>query len=283
MRLRIRQMTAADLDFAVQCTVAEGWMSETREVFEGFLEHAPEGCFLGEVRSRPVGMCIATPYKEHGFFGELIVIEEMRGRGFGLLLTANALDYLVSGGARHIYLDGDHGAIGLYERLRFRKVCRSLRFRGAPEGTAHPAVRAATAGDFVSIADLDRAAFGEDRSFFLRRTLEHHPGLCFVYEESGKVEGFIFGRPGHHVITVGPWLATDAVSDPLALLHHFAAENAGHTLRVGLLESNRKSADLLRGHNSFEETGFSWRMVQGESDRLGAHPWLYSVGSPAKG
>ncbi len=283
MKLRIRPMTAADIDFALQCTIAEGWISETRDLFEGFLEYAPEGCFLGEVDNRPIGMCVATPYGEYGFFGELIVIKEMRGRGFGLLLTANALDYLANSGAKQIYLDGDHGAIGLYERLRFRKICRSLRFRGAPPGVRHPSIRPATAGDLPLLEELDRAAFGEDRSFFLRRTWDKHRRLCFVYETNGRVEGFIFGRRGDTALTVGPWLATEAIPDPLALVHHMAAENEGSTLRIGVMESHESCAALLRSHRSFEETESSWRMVQGPSERLGNHKHLFSIGSPAKG
>jgi len=283
VKLRIRNMTAADLDFAVGCTVTEGWTSETRSVFERFLQYDAPGCFIGEVNSRPVGMCVAIPYETSGFFGELIVLEEMRGRSFGLLLTAHALDYLAMRGAANIYLDGDLGAIGLYEKLRFRKICRSLRFRGTPSGARHPRIRPARASDMESIARLDRAAFGDDRSFFLRRSLDLYPDLCFLFEERDRIEGFILGKPGHDLISVGPWLATKAIADPRVLLDHFAAENPGSELKMGLLVSNERCAALLRSDSSFRETEHSWRMVQGPSDHLGNHASLFAIGSPSTG
>ena len=36
--MTIRQMTAADVDYAAAVVAMEGWLGETRNVFEGFLE-----------------------------------------------------------------------------------------------------------------------------------------------------------------------------------------------------------------------------------------------------
>ena len=55
--MHIRTFQPSDLDFAASCTQAEGWSSETREEFAGFLAHDPGGCFLAErdgPRSRTV-------------------------------------------------------------------------------------------------------------------------------------------------------------------------------------------------------------------------------------
>ena len=49
----IRLMHAYDLDFAASCTAAEGWASETRAEFEGFL-----AC------SRPTVLKLLTPLRE---------------------------------------------------------------------------------------------------------------------------------------------------------------------------------------------------------------------------
>jgi len=87
----IRQMVSSDLDFALRCANAEGWLSETREVFETFLAYDRNGCFVAEHDSQRIGICVATRYKKNGFIGELIVIHAMRNRGFGKRLMQHAM------------------------------------------------------------------------------------------------------------------------------------------------------------------------------------------------
>ena len=165
----IRTMRTSDLDFAVTLTAAEGWSSETRAEFEGFLAYDPAGCFIAEVAGRQVGMCVATRYIGFGFLGELIVVEDMRGQGLGRRLLESAVSYLHAHGAGTIFLDGVLAALPLYERAGFRRVCRSLRFIGSLRGQPHPGVRQMRADDMPAVAALDQAAFGADRRFFLER------------------------------------------------------------------------------------------------------------------
>lgn len=154
----IQPMCSFDLDFAAGCTAAEGWASETRQEFEGFLAHDPDGCFVAEVNGNPIGICVATSYGEAGFLGELIVVPEMRGRGVGHRLIGHAVEYLRSRGAQNIFLDGDPPVVPLYERVGFRKVCRSLRFGGRIQRQSHPHVRAMRADDLDTIGAMDRDA-----------------------------------------------------------------------------------------------------------------------------
>jgi hypothetical protein len=52
----IRTMRSDDLDFAAQCTAGEGWSTETRREFEGFLAYDAQG--WGRVSSiRPSSIC----------------------------------------------------------------------------------------------------------------------------------------------------------------------------------------------------------------------------------
>jgi hypothetical protein len=44
----VRRMLESDLNFAGECTANEGWSSEIRTEFEGFLAFDPKGCFVAE-------------------------------------------------------------------------------------------------------------------------------------------------------------------------------------------------------------------------------------------
>src|SRR5512136_2214277 len=128
--MNVRQMLLSDLDFAASCTAAEGWRSETRPVFEGYLTYDPAGCLVAEMSGERVGICVATGYGPCGFIGELIVSQEWRGRGIGRQLLESAVENLRSRGAASIFLDGVPAAVPLYERAGFRRVCRSMRLTG---------------------------------------------------------------------------------------------------------------------------------------------------------
>jgi ribosomal protein S18 acetylase RimI-like enzyme len=282
-RITVRAMQAADLDFAAQCTAAEGWASETPAEFEGFWQHDPGGCLIAEAHGAPIGIAIATSYGAAGFIGEVIVSAAWRGRGVGRRLVDQAVDYLRGGGARSSYLDGVVKAVSLYERAGFRKVCLSRRFYGRLEGQSSPDVRPMRAADMETVATTDRLAFGVDRRFFLERRLALYPDLCKVMEQGGAITGYILGRRGYEVIGVGPWWVREDVPRPAELLHALAAEVGDSLIGVGVLETNTRAVGLLRSLGLDENPAPPWRMVWGDDVGLGAAPELYANGSSAKG
>ena len=265
-----RKMRASDIEYAAACTALEGWASETREVFEGFLAHDPAGCLIAEVDGARIGICVATPYGESGFVGELIVKQEMRGRGIGRQLLEHAIAYLRGQGALNVFLDGVGKAVPLYERVGFRKLCRSLRFTGKMPGHSHPQVRRMRPEDFQAVREIDREAFGADRGFFLQRRLASYPELCKVLDRDGEVAGFIMGRRAADLVCVGPWVVRRGVEQPQQLLESLAAEVEGRVLWVGVLEENVVAAALLRSFGLAERAEPPWRMRLGSSGHLGA-------------
>jgi ribosomal protein S18 acetylase RimI-like enzyme len=279
----VRTMQAADLDFAAWCTANEGWASETRAEFEGFWAHDPEGCLIAEAEGQPIGIGIATSYGGRGFIGELIVTAAWRGRGVGRAMMDRAVTYLRDGGAHSIFLDGVVKAVSLYERAGFRKICRSLRFYGHLEGRLSPAVRPMRAEDIGTVSAADRQAFGADRRFFLERRLRLYPELCRVLESDGEIAGFIMGRRATGIVSAGPWWVRPDAPRPADLLAALAVEAGDAVIGLGVLETNTPAVTLIRSLGLDEHPTPPWRMVLGESARLGASPELYANGSAAKG
>jgi len=281
--MNIRPMKPSDLDVAAECTAREGWASETRQEFEGFLAYDPGGCFVAEVDGRRVGLCIATPYAEFGFVGELIVIEAMRGLGIGRRLLEHAVQYLHDCGAQTVYLDGVLAAVSLYERVGFRRVCRSLRFYGHLRAETHSQVRAMRAEDLDAVAALDRQTFGADRRFFLKRRLSLYPELCWILERDGEIAGFIMGRRGQGQVSVGPWVARPGVERPGDLFECLALEIGDEDLSLGVLETNAQAVAALRTFGLTEHPESPWRMALGPPGPYGSPAECFAIGSPAKG
>ncbi len=281
--LEIRGLTRDDLAFAAESAALEGWAGETREAFEAFHLHAPAGCLLAEWDGRPAGICVATPYGDSGFVGELIVRREARGRRIGPRLLEAAVEFLRDSGAGSIYLDAVERAVPFYESAGFRAVCRSLRFQGVVAARPSPPVRPMRPDDLPAVLRLDRAAFGADRRFFLERRLALFPHLARVREDGGVVSGFVLGSPGRGVVSAGPFVAGSEAPYPLDLLTDMMTGAAGLPLRLGVLESNARAAAAFRLVPGLTERPASRRMVLGPFSKLGDSPLCWAVGSPAKG
>lgn len=281
--LRVRAMTAADIDFAIARIREAGWASQSREVFAAFLDHDPRGCFVAETGNERVGICVAARYRGSAFIGELVVKRDLRILGAGRLLLARALAYLEGQGIRDIFLDGDLNAVPYYEAVGFKKIGRSLRFRGRLQGKTHSDVRPLRPTDMDVICARDLEFFGDDRSFFLRRFAALYPELGFVRENRDGICAYIMAKPGQELLAVGPWADWHPGENSAHLLEHLAAASGAEVFRIGVMESNEKAAALLRSRAGLAETPYCWFMGRGESRRLGNHPALYAIGSGAKG
>ena len=279
----IRVMRQEDLAFAAECTAAEGWLSENLTTLEGFYLRDPTGCLLAEREGQPVGMCVATFYGKSGFIGELIVRPEARGYGIGAALVNHGVRWLKKRGSETVYLDGVLKAVDLYERNGFRKICRSWRFSNQLTGEQSSQVRRMTERDLPEVFALDRASFGAERSFFLRRRLELFPELCQVMVAGGRLIGYIQGRRSEGWASAGPWVATEEATEPELLLKAFANEVGDVSISTGILDVNHRAVELVRSLGFVENPDSPWRMALGRSGDLGASPRCYAVGSAAKG
>ena len=276
-------MLRSDLGFAADLAVAQGWLSETRDEFEGFLAREPTGCFVAEWDGGPVGVCVTSSYGESGVVGNFIVATEVRGRGIGTQILEHAIAYLRGRGVRNVLLDAAPAAIPLYERVGFRKVCPLLRFVGPLAGQSRPGVRPMVAADLEAVVELDREAFGGDRSFFLERRRSALPELCQVLERGGTIAGYVMGRRAGAGVAVGPWVVRADHEHPEDLLVALPGEGGQLDVSVRVLATNARAVATVRTLGLVERPEQPWRMVFGPAAHLGCGPACYSPGPAAKG
>ncbi len=274
-------MSKEDIDFALDLTSTEGWLS-TRQDFEDLLEFDPEAHFIAEINNESIGMVGTVPYNGFGYVGNLIVLERHRGKKLGATLMGFALNYLENRGVMTQLLDGVPDAISLYERQGFRKVCRSLRLEGFVRPRESEYVRHMTKADLVVIDKVDTRLFGASRSTFLRSLLSHFPRLCKVLEVDGEVQGYIMGSERQDSIRIGPWVMTHHSNRVEDLLRAFATGTDNQVLKIGVLETSDLAVRLLEKHD-FVETSHSWRMIRGIDGDWTTSDHLYAICSPARG
>ncbi len=278
--MKIRPMITDDIDFALDLTTTEGW-SDIRSDFSSLISYKPAAAFVLEEQDRSIGMISAVSYGRFGFIGSLIVSQSMRGRGAGEYLLKFAIGHLKGNGASSMMLDAVPEAMALYSKNGFHPVCKSLRLSGLIHGQPSKDTRQITDDDLPTVFEMDRVAFGGDRSHFLQNRFMQNPELCVCLEKHGKITTFAMGsqRMGH--VRVAPWIVRQEDELTGDLLRRITSNSVEKNLALGVLESNTKSLSLFRD-TGLSEYSYSVRMVLGDSSMCKGER-QYAIGSPAKG
>ncbi|APG88825.1 acetyltransferase (plasmid) [Sinorhizobium americanum CCGM7] len=177
---------------------------------------------------RIVGTVLVTSYKEDCATINMVIVDEaMRGRGLGRRLMDAALRIA---GNRPLRLVATAEGLPLYEKVGFRETGRVLQQQGVVGEMATPAgVEPANASDVAAIADLDRRAFGADRSDLIASI--EAVGEFAVIRRDGRVCGFSALRAFGRGEVIGPVVAAN-LNDAKALIAHFIARRPGQFLRI---------------------------------------------------
>lgn len=281
--LTLRSMNVNDLDFASSLTLGEKWHSETLEEFEGFFTHDPAACLIAEQGDRQIGIGVATAYQDVGFLGQIVVARAWRGQGVGDQIVSALLSYLRNAGVRSVYLDATKAGAPLYERHGFCKDQPSLRYSGTVRGVLHAHVRPMTARDLDAVCVLDRAWWGADRTFFLRRRWQLHGDLCHVLVQDGAIQGYVLARRRGDKLWIGPWCAAAHVDQPEALIDALAAPGVSVQVHAGVLASSARAIHALGRLGLQLGEDPPWRMVCGVNTALGRGTDVLANGTSAKG
>lgn len=221
----VRRLGPDDLRHCVRLSVDRGWLPEKAkwsmllEVSEVFGIDAPDGgdgALAGAVVLTRYGIGLAS-------VGMMLVAARYGRRGLGRALMEHLL--AEAGDATVTLFATDLGK-PLYDKLGFRTIRRSAAFTGSfraepaepTEPVAAPAAdnskmrtRPAAAADMASIIDVDKAAFGADRSRLLRR-LPAFAGQLLVLETEYGVAGFAAAWQNHTSTVIGPVVAPDGAA-----------------------------------------------------------------------
>jgi GNAT superfamily N-acetyltransferase len=223
----IRRLGPADLKDCMALAVGRGWSAEKAkwalllEVAEAFGVDAPDGGLAGSV-------VLARYGRQHASVGMMLVAARFGRRGLGYALMSRLL---AEAGNATVTLFATDAGKPLYEKLGFRTIRRSAAFvgtfrperRGGRNGGA--VTRLFTPADMAAILDVDKAAFGADRSHIVGRL----PALAErlrVLETSAGITGYAAAWRNEPTAVIGPVVAPDHASARL-LIADLAAEVRG--------------------------------------------------------
>lgn len=264
--VRVRVMTDVDLSRILDLRTVVRWSADPRsfDLLRGIRDarwavaETPAGDLIGMVGAVPLGRI--------GLLCQLAVHDDYRGFGIGSRLSAWAVAYLKSRGAKTIRLYATRRAEGLYRSLGFRAVAYRTKYRlkigeRGRETTSEDAgyeVGPLVMADLPEVYGLDRWTYGGDRSALIFATLRLHPGRGLVIRDSsGRVKGYLMRGDAGHATRIGPFVAETSTAARL-LLDNTLLDLKDTTVEVTVPDIGSEPACTL-----FQERGFA-----GCEDRL---------------
>ena len=199
-----RASSAAEVQATIiGAELAEGWMPAIDDV-ELAYSTDPQGLFVGELDGEQVSSISLVRHGESfAFIGYYNVIEEHRGKGYGLAIWKHALDTLPS--SYNIALDTEAHLIPLYGKSGFKETHLNHRsmidiavssaklhnYTTPPEIVVQPAKQV----EFDKLSAYDNAAFGAPHHRFLKGLLDGPNTVTLAATSTaGEVVGFVAAR-----------------------------------------------------------------------------------------
>lgn len=209
---RIKKMTRADLELAIDWAADEGWNPGLSDI-EAYLSADPDGFFGGWIGERMIAsISVVNHGPDFSFLGLYIVEPSHRGSGRGLALWREAIRHA---GDRNIGLEGVIAQQDNYAKSGFRLANRTVRLGGVPSPAGTSGWKAGNAAIAPlreigpELEEFDRSVFPGLRREFLVRWLSTPGHAALEARKAGKLAGYGVIRPCRIGHRIGPLFATD--------------------------------------------------------------------------
>jgi hypothetical protein len=244
---KIKPMQPQNYSFATILANSMNW-NMAPEDFEFNATLEPEGCLVLFDDSKPVGIATCISYGKIGWFGNLIVKEEIRHRGAGRLLVKHAINYLKSKGAETIGLYSYPNLLGFYAELGFMIDEELIVLQAAPlQKSPLNNLPRITKHNFQSIIQLDRECFGGDRNRLLKSIFPVKGNLAFYLPVAETIAGYVAATVFETMAWVGPLMCREPREDMVVeLLEAVLTRLVGKHVFVASPKKNKKVITYLQ-------------------------------------
>lgn len=245
--MKITQITQENLPEAdnILCSAFQSNCSMMADLHR-LLQIEPGGYLLGYYKDMPAGTVGAVNYGPFAYLGMMAVTQAAQHRGLGQLLLEEALTRLDEQKVPVVLLDATLSGKPLYLRSGFQiddQVRQFVRHKETPLSAPSDHIRLISSDDIEAVANADQPIFGARREHVLAAFLEDFPERAFLYEDDGKIKGFLIAQEQR----IGPWTAhnLEAAQALLCAALHLPYAN---TPKVLIPTSNQAGASMLVRH-----------------------------------
>jgi GNAT superfamily N-acetyltransferase len=243
---QIKTMHPEDFDFAVELANTMDW-NMAIEDFQFMTSLEPGGCFVLFDHSKPIGIATSNSYDKLGWFGNLIVKEEYRGKGAGSQLVKHAIHSLHDKGVKTIGLYAYPNLVQFYSRLGFRyDEDFSIFTTHALKAISAELLPSVGPNNIQQITAYDRRCFGGDRGKLLESIILDEGNLSYYVSKDNETTGYVAATVYETMAWVGPLVChEDNVNAAVMLLKGVLSKLTGLRVYVALPKKEISLATIL--------------------------------------
>ena len=278
----IKLLGEEDIPAAMRLKGLARW-NQTEDDWRRLLQLERRGCFAAVVGGEVVATTMTTTYgRDLAWVGMVLVDPEFRRKGIANRMMHTALDYLREVCVATIKLDATPESRPVYDGLGFEAELMIERWSGI--ASASPDSRASALDPLLipELLELDRTAFGADRSRLLRELISE---ACVVpiisYSPGGRLNGYALARRGTTAVYTGPVIATDTVS-ATALLGGLLGQLAGSRVYIDVNTTFEGATQELAARGFVKQRDLI-RMRYGEKTSAGTSQSVFAIAGPEIG
>jgi ribosomal protein S18 acetylase RimI-like enzyme len=256
--VRIEPFCSDDITHFLVLAAVENWVADTWE-FDFLLSAFPLGCFVARLENgEAAGYVTSLCHERSGWIGNLIVAEELRGRGIGEKLFAAAHAALRTAGVATFWLTASSSGAPLYEKYGFTAIDTIIRQVGIGRQWRVTDEYAAD-GSFLTPTEtnIDYLAWGDRRDILLAATV----GRGRVLRNSS---GFLVLQPGGDSVQFGPFSALHSAGAERLFRAAWQEVALSTQVVVDTPVSNRAAQRLFK-RNGMKITGSNLLMCAGKN------------------
>jgi GNAT superfamily N-acetyltransferase len=243
-RMKIRPVTPAEMETAVEWAVDEGWNPGLHDA-EMFLPTDPQGFMCGVLDGEIVAFVSSVIYDQsYGFLGFFIVRPDMRGKGLGRKIAQACFDRQ---GSRVAGLDGVVEQQETYKRWGFKMAFSSLRYQAMGGGGEPDGLTEVAEVPWPLMAAYDAGCFPAKREGFLRRWVNQPGGAALAVVRDGEVKGYGVLRPCRVGFKIGPLFA-DGPQEAELIFQGLLARAPGAPVFLDAPQNNPEAVALVKRH-----------------------------------
>jgi ribosomal protein S18 acetylase RimI-like enzyme len=241
-------MARHEVDLAISWANAEGWNPGIHDA-ETFYRTDPHGFFIGVLDGKPVSSISAVAYGElYGFLGFYIVQPPFRGRGLGIEIWNEGMEYLKG---RNIGLDGVLEQQRLYERSGFKPCYRSVRYQGAGIGldSTTEGINSLSEVPIELLMAYDDRFFPVPRHVFLESWIRQPGVIALGALKGGELMGYGVARRCYIGYKIGPLFADHEKAAEGLLRALCGHVSEGVPVFLDVPQANSAAIDLAKRHH----------------------------------
>jgi GNAT superfamily N-acetyltransferase len=205
-----RPMIPADIPGGLRLCRQSRWNQRAEDWTELFTL-SPQGGRIALWKDEVAGSVLTLNYENRfTWIGMLLVDPACRGQGIGSALFRQSLEVFPEISPQR--LDATPQGRPVYQRFGFQDEYELMRIQLPSRSQPLPinaalSIRSMSERDLDGICHWDHQVFGADRRHLLGWVFHQAPEYAWIAGDESKLQGYCFGRHGHHFEQVGPLVA----------------------------------------------------------------------------